>query len=171
MSAAGQSAPVSRAPRRTPSIVRLTPQFVSGVWTQQQRLAYSRTRMNSRSMGFLFGIVTEHLVSVQALKPLTEDEYDRLFSSEHELGRNSFEEVVTASKADAELSSLNLIGWFSTRSRTGLFGNDIEFHNRYFRRASDVALVLKPEQSSDLVAELYARSSLARFSTGNYRWA
>jgi TonB family protein len=171
MSAAGESAPASRSPRRTPSIIRLTPQFISRVCTQQQGIGQSRTGVEFRSMGFLFGSVTERLVSVHALKSLTDDECDRICSSEYRRRGDVFERLLAASKADPELLSLNLVGWFSTRFRSGLRESDIEFHNRYFRRASDVALVLKPEQSSELSAELYARSLPIRLSTDNYRSA
>jgi TonB family protein len=171
MSAVDQSAPASLAPRRTPSIVRLTPHFVNEVCTQQQRILQLRANTEFPNMGLLFGTVAEHLVSVQAFKLLNNDECNSIYASKYKRRGDIFESLIAASKTEPELLSLNLVGWFSTRPLTGLLSSDIEFHNRYFRRASDVALVFKPEQSSEFLAELYARSSTARLSTENYRWA
>ena len=171
MSAADQSAPASLAPRRTPSIVRLTPNFVNGLCTQQQRIRQLPANAEFRSMGFLFGTATEHLVSVHTFKLLTNDECDRICASKYKHRGDVFETLIAALKIEPELLSLNLVGWFSTRARTELLSSDIDFHNRYFQRASDIALVFKPEQASDVLAELYARSSTARLSTENYRWA
>ena len=165
MSAADQSAPASLAPRRTPSIVRLTAKFVNDVCTQQQRIRQLPPNPEFPSMGLLFGTVAEHLVSVQGFKLLTNDECNSIYASKYKRRGDIFETLIAASKGEPELLSLNLVGWFSTRPLTGLLSSDIEFHNRYFRRASDIALVFKPEQTSVFLAELYARSSAARLST------
>ena len=72
---------------------------------------------------------------------------------------------------DAELAACRLVGWFSLRSSSGLLSSDVEFHNRHFKQADDLALVIWREADTQVITELYARTENRMLSGSDYRWS
>ena len=72
---------------------------------------------------------------------------------------------------EAELATYQLVGWFSLRSSSGLLSSDVEFHNRHFNHADDLALVIWREADTQVITELYARTENRVLSGGDYRWS
>ena len=57
----------------------------------------------------------------------------------------AFERLIEAAKTDPELNPLELLGWYRFRhdgDSAPVTEFDVRFHNRRFRRASDIALIL-----------------------------
>jgi hypothetical protein len=167
MTVADQSA--ARLTRRVPRTVRLTPQFVNRI-RDQLRTHNFNTDPQIRLHGFLFGTIDSHLVTVQAFRSLLRDELRAITSQSDTRISAAFLRINAAAKRDPELSSYKMIGWFCFSLHPGLQERDVEFHNGYFHRASDIALVLKPEQNSEFLAEFYTRSLNASLSSQDYRW-
>ncbi len=135
-----------------------------------------RSRTVKLVVGLLFGSSERDVVSVEAFKAFPATESTESGSSERECLDRAFERSLAAAKTEPGITSLHLVGWCCIRCPgdvAPLSESDIEFHNRRFRRATDVALVLKPKQhasaSIDLI-ELYGRlSSEAAISRQCYR--
>ncbi len=121
---------------------------------------------NAQSRGLLFGSVAEQIVTLSALRLVKV----QLGAVETEGFPKNFSLAAFAEpyRSDAKLAPFDLLGWFSITPQSGLVGSDIEFHNSRFRRASDVALLLRPESNGQFSAELYSRSLTGPLSSENY---
>jgi hypothetical protein len=115
--------------------------------------------------GLLFGTSDESLVVVQASRSFTESG-----TSGSAWQDSAFEKLLAATRRDPEISPLELVGWYTVRADGGLLQSDIQFHDLYFKRPSDLALVLKPEEGSDVSMELYCRSVNGVLSSEGHRW-
>lgn len=163
MSVADQSA-LATIPR-VARVVRLAPQFVNRI-SAKHLLEIARTAPHSQISGFLYGTADERLVTIQAFRTLIDD-------TSLSIGARLaavFGKMRAATQTDPELSGLRLVGWFCFATNGGLPETEIEFHNAHFPQPSDVALVLKPEDGSQIVAEIYSRSKVP-LSGDHYRWA
>jgi TonB family protein len=113
--------------------------------------------------GLLFGTTEQELVSVERCKPFSDAGSFEDVSPKREYLDAAFERLLATAKVDPELASLQLVGWYSAH-RMGdiapLCDGEIEFYNRRFRRATDLALILKSQQHTGLSIEVYGRSSL-----------
>jgi TonB family protein len=162
MSVAEQKPPTSRSPRRIPSTIRLAPsvvnEFCGCAGSLEPGLA-----ANMGVAGLLFGTTEQELVSVERCKPFSDAGSFEDVSPKREYLDAALERLLAAAKVDPELASLQLVGWYSAH-RIGdiapLCDGEIEFHNRRFRRATDLALILKPQPHTGLSIEVYSRSSL-----------
>ncbi|MBV8898029.1 MAG: energy transducer TonB [Acidobacteriaceae bacterium] len=163
MSVADQSALATTA--RAARVIRLTPQFVNRIGARHL-LEIARTAPHSQISGFLYGTVDERLITIQAFRTLIEDTSITVGARLAEV----IAKMRAATQTDPEISGLGLVGWFCFASHGGLPETEIDFHNTHFPQASDVALVLKPEDHSQLVAEIYSRSKVP-LSGDHYRWA
>ena len=83
----------------------------------------------------------------------------------------AFESAMAQADEEAELATYQLVGWFSLRSSSGLLSSDVEFHNRHFNHADDLALVIWREADTQVITELYARTENRVLSGGDYRWS
>jgi hypothetical protein len=166
MSVADQRTPASRLPRRDALNVRLSPQFANRLSARIQRNLPAGKGMN----GLLFGVADEGVVILQAFKSFTDSDYTEPWQFLPEQLDETFETAVAAAQTDPEVSSLDLIGWFSLRRIGGLHLPDLVFHNRHFPRLNHLALVLRPEESGDLLLEIYSRASNALLSAEDHRW-
>jgi TonB family protein len=162
MRVAEQRLPISASPRRIPSSVRLSPcvlnEFRNCLGTRRPELEASID-----VTGLLFGTTEQELVGVEKFKPFPPADLAENGSPKPGYLDAAFERLLAEARADAELASLQLIGWCcvaATGDIAPLIDSDIESYNRRFRRATDLVLVLKPQQHTGMSIELYSRSSL-----------
>jgi hypothetical protein len=99
------------------------------------------------------------LIRVQAFKSFPEADLNSSKSQQPEHLDEIFTALVTESRIEQEVSPLALIGWYSVRARDGLDQSDIVFHDRHFRRFTDVALILRSEEQAGVLLQTYARST------------
>ena len=153
--------------RRLPFTIRLSPQFANRLLSRTQRADSSYDSIH----GLLFGLSDESLLVVQAFRSFGEDG-----GSIHGMTDGAprhdelFEQLLTTARKDPEISPLELVGWYTVRVNGGLLQSDIQFHDRYFKRLGDLALVLKPEGNTDVLCELYCRSANGGLSDEAHRW-
>jgi hypothetical protein len=109
--------------------------------------------------GLLFGTAEQNSVAVERFKAFAAADS----SDGGAPKREDLDAALKCSLADPDISSLQLVGWYCVRSPNdvaSLSDSDIEFHNSRFRRATDLALILKPKEEAGVAIELYGRSSL-----------
>lgn len=147
-------------PRRVPSGIRLTPKLVNQLSSRLNDVAAGLTVPGLTTGGLLFGTAQEHLITIEALREFDREDLDELRSAKVERLERAFEKSLAATRQDREFASLELVGWYSIRP-AGLCNfsdTDIEFHNRHFRRISDVAMLLSPEPGAIAAGRVYTRS-------------
>jgi len=81
---------------------------------------------------------------------------------------DSFSTSWAAARSDPELTSLELVGWCAIQQAVDLLPDEIDFHNRHFRRSSDIALLVTPESEAGFTAGLYTRSGDRVLSRDNF---
>ncbi len=111
--------------------------------------------------GVLFGRVEQDMVNILAFQR---------FPDSAAAGTTVFA-LLAETKSGAGSSSLAPVGWFRIRpkSQDDLGPNDLAFHNRYFRRATDIILfVTRPEAGRGIGLDLFARTSSEALSAKNY---
>ena len=160
MSVVDQIAFTSKSPRRIISAVRLSPRVVNQV-RNLPATEGMRTDESQGAAGLLFGTAEQDLLRVEASRAFPAASG----SSTREAMDTAFDRSFALAKADPELTSLQLVGWYSIRrpgNTAPLSDQEIEFHNRHFRRATDLALIVNakqgPSASVDSI-DLYSRSS------------
>jgi Gram-negative bacterial TonB protein C-terminal len=151
MSVADQNSPATPVRRRAPVCVRLSPELVN-------TLSFGeclRDRRNAEDQlvcpGLLFGRMRDAIVTVRAVKTFPA-------SLSNPLSAGGFSTVWAIARTDPELASLDLVGWCAVQQGPGLLPTGIDFHNRHFRRLSDIALLVTPEREAGFTAGLYTRS-------------
>ncbi len=159
MSLVDQSSWISSPPRHIPSRVRLCPKFVSEFCSSLVNDQAS-CETGTRAAGLLFGTVEEDVVNVQALKPLAAGTPNENGPLTREWLDGAFQQARVKAKANPKLISLQMVGWYCVREggEGALSESELEFHRRHFRRASDVALIFKPDEHLALSIELYGSS-------------
>jgi TonB family protein len=157
------------SPARTKALmVRLAPYLVEAV-CELTRAARDKTHAQTEISGLLFGKSEEGVVTVEALKAF-KDSGPRSELARRERMEKSYEAASAQAKADPQFSSYELLGWFSLRGSGGLINSDVEFHNRYFKDADDIALIVWREGESQITAELYATAE-SKLTSEDYRWS
>ncbi len=149
-------------------MVRLAPSLVEAV-CELTRVARDKTHAQTEISGLLYGRADEGVVTVEALKTF-KDSGPRSELARRERMEKSYEAASAQAKADPEFSSYKLLGWFSLRGSGGLINSDVEFHNRHFKDADDVALIVWREGDSQITAELYATAD-TKLTSEDYRWS
>jgi protein TonB len=149
-------------------MVRLAPNLVEAV-CELTRAARDKTHAQTEISGLLYGRAEEGVVTVEALKTF-KDSGPRSELARRERMEKSYEAASAQAKADPEFSSYKLLGWFSLRGSGGLINSDVEFHNRHFKDADDVALIVWREGDSQITAELYATAD-TKLTSEDYRWS
>jgi hypothetical protein len=115
-------------------------------------------------MGLLFGTMQNAIVTVHTAKVFPTSLNDPLSA-------DSFSKFRAIARSEPELASLDLVGWCAVQQAVGLLPNEIDFHNRHFRRLSDIALLVTPETKAGFSAGLHMKSG-DEVSTGdNFRCA
>jgi len=149
-------------------MVRLAPSLVEAV-CELTRVARDKTHAQTEISGLLYGRSEEGVVTVEALKTF-KDSGPRSELARRERMEKSYEAASAQAKADPEFSSYKLLGWFSLRGSGGLINSDVEFHNRHFKDADDVSLIVWREGDSQITAELYATAD-TKLTSEDYRWS
>ncbi|HMJ60634.1 MAG TPA: hypothetical protein VK493_02685, partial [Bryobacteraceae bacterium] len=134
------------------------------------RAVRDKTHAQTEVSGLLFGTADEELTIVEALRTF-EDTGPRSDLARRERLDKAFDSAMSLADEDAELAACRLVGWFSLRSSSGLLSSDVEFHNRHFKEADDLALVVWREADTQVIAELYARTESRMLSGSDYRWS
>jgi TonB family protein len=149
--------------------VRLAPYLVETL-CELTRAVRDKTHAQTEVSGLLFGTADEELTIVEALRTF-EDTGPRSDLARRERLDKVFDSAMALADEDAELAACRLVGWFSLRSSSGLLSSDVEFHNRHFKQADDLALVVWREADTQVIAELYARTENRMLSGSDYRWS
>jgi TonB family protein len=155
--------------RRISLTVRLSPYLVETL-CELTRAVRDKTHAQTEIAGLLFGTAGEEMTTVEALRSF-EDTGPRSDLARRERLDKSFDNAMAQADEDPELAACRLVGWFSLRSSSGLLSSDIEFHNRHFKQAEDLALVVWREADTQVIAELYARIENRMLSGSDYRWS
>src|SRR4051794_21585465 len=143
--------------RRLPFSIRLAPEFVNYLFA----ILPEDDDGSDPIDGLLFGIVETDFVVLRVF---------RLFPGNvATAGQESFEAFLAQSKKDPQSAGLAVLGWFSTRSASGLQAEDVAFHRRNFAKSKDVALILKYEPAGELSFEIYCAGSDGSFSDEKHR--
>jgi TonB family protein len=165
-----QGAPRLGLGRRNPSTVRIGPRFVCGLFAHFG-IDNTSLEITKSASGLLFGTAEQGLVTLEAFKmcPVADPEKG---SPKAECLSAAFEPLLGAAKIDPDLTSLELVGWYrigESGDTVSLLDGDIEFHNRRFRRATDIALILNPKMPTGVLLQVYSRSSNAALSRQDHR--
>ncbi len=155
--------------RRISHTVRLAPYLVETL-CELTRAVRDKTHTQTEITGLLFGTAGEEMTTVEALRSF-EDTGPRSDLARRERLDKAFENTMAQADEDPELAACRLVGWFSLRSSSGLLSGDVEFHNRHFKQAEDLALVVWREADTQVIAELYARTENRMLSGSDYRWS
>ena len=161
VSAADQSLPAAQAPRRVPLAVRLSPEFVNSFCLGRRPPDRGTAEYRPAATGLLFGTIQDAIVTVRAAKVFPTSLNDPVSA-------DNFSKFWATAKSDPELASLDLVGWCAVQQAVGLLPNEIDFHNRHFRRLSDVALLVTPERKAGFSAGLYTKSGDGVLSRDNF---
>jgi hypothetical protein len=161
MSAADQSLPAAQASRRVPLAVRLSPEFVNSFCLGRRPPDRRKAEYRPAPTGLLFGTMQDGIVTVRAAKVFPTSLNDPVSA-------DNFSKFWAIARSDPELASLDLVGWCAVQQAVGLLPNGIDFHNRHFRRLSDVALLVTPERKAGFSAGLYTKSGDGVLSRDNF---
>lgn len=162
MNAADESSPALSL-RRLPFTVRLSAQLLNQILSERDKPAAP-----DEVSGLLFGVAEEGLVLAQSHRPFAPNAKgsgaaDR-FSQD-----KLFEQHLLASQKQAGAAPLKLVGWYAIRQAGGLSAADLAYHEWYFSRPEDLALILTPESPSGISLELYCRTVTGAITDSAYR--
>jgi TonB family protein len=151
--------------------VRFEPYLVESV-CQLARLIRDKDDKHSVSMdvsGLLYGKAETGSRTVTALKAFSNKGFQGDMARA-ERWANAYQAALEEGREDPELSKLDLVGWFSFRKASGLLGSDVAFHNTYFQKPEDLAVILWREGPSQITTEVYAKSEQNNLTAEDYRW-
>jgi hypothetical protein len=151
-----------------PFRVRLDPYLVESI-CELARLLRDKGSRHSDISGLLFGRVEPGVRTAEALKTFV-DTGAHSELARRERWERAYKATLEESKNDPELSAFAVVGWFSFRTGTGLLSSDIVFHNQYFRRPEDLALIVWREGPSQITAEVYSKADGDTLTSDDYRW-
>ena len=120
-------------------------------------------------LGLLFGSIEDHRVSVEHFRSFPASNTGPSPKDAHL--DTDFEKCFAAVKDDGELRSLSLIGWYGTRSSAEgpLLDEELDFHNRHFRRVCDIALILDGDKRAASL-NFYSRWANSAMCAERHRW-
>lgn len=121
--------------------------------------------------GLLFGRLEDREISIETFRAFTSFDPDGLRGPGERLD-SDLKQWFSAPKLDPQLANLELIGWYgiSLDPRSALTDDAAQFHNRYFRRISDVALIASSDGNSEWLG-FYTRWANTAMSVQRHRWA
>ena len=164
VSVADQSQPAPPVPRRAPLRVRLSPEFINTFCFGQRPPDRRNAEHPLTSPALLFGLIRDAVVTVHAAKAFPA-------SLNSSLSTDSFRSVWASARSDPEFASLQLVGWCAVRQAVALFPNEIDFHKRHFRRASDIALLVTSEPEARFTVCVYAKGGERALSRTGFCYA
>ncbi len=153
MSVVDQSSSAA-ASRRMPFTVKLSPQLVNGLVNRQLPFSTSSGEVS----GLLYGLAEGGSVVVQAFRPFQDGKTVSGFRDRTEQNQILQQHLTLFSK-EAETAALQLVGWYTLRLEGGLTGGDLTYHNWFFPRPNDLALIVRPDGASDVMLELFCRAT------------
>ena len=111
--------------------------------------------------GILFGTHQGDLVRVLAWRPIACEYATGPSFTLSEKDQAALEETLRSSSADAELAGLEPAGWYHSHTRSEIFLSDLdlEFFQRYFPQAWQVALVVRPASFAPTRAGFFFRET------------
>ena len=156
--------PVASAPFK----VRMEPYLVESI-CELARLVRDKGVSNNDISGLLFGKAEAGVRVAEALKTFVD------MGPHSELARRqrwekAYRATADEAKNDPELAQLDVVGWFSFRTGSGLLSSDVIFHNQHFRKPDDVALIIWREGPSQVTVEVYSKSESDALTSDDYRW-
>ena len=161
MSVADQGSPAPSL-RRLPFTVRLSPQLLNQLLLQR-----NRSDSPGEISGLLFGLLDGGLVIGQAFRKF--DGATGSGSAERLSQDKLIEQQLTLAQKNPETASLDLIGWYAIRDSGGLSASDLTYHDWFFPRPTDLALIIKAEGSSGVSLEVYCRTITGLMSEEGHR--
>jgi hypothetical protein len=171
MNVGEQGAPKLGLLRQQPCTVRLESRFLNGLFAC---LGIQKATPGSivAPAGLLFGTAEQELVIIEAFRPSPVAQPEKGAAIDECLNV-AFEQFLATRNVDAELASLQLVGWYfvgATGDSAPPGDSEIEFHNRRFRRATDIVLAVTPQQHTGFSIAVYSRSCLkTSTSSGGFR--
>ena len=111
--------------------------------------------------GILFGTHQGDQVRILAWRPIACEYATGPSFTLSEKDQAALEEALRSSSADAELAGLEPAGWYHSHTRSEIFLSelDLEFFQRYFPRAWQVALVVRPASFAPTRAGFFFRET------------
>ncbi len=120
--------------------------------------------------GLLFGKAERGIRTLEALKAFSDGgPFSEL--ARRQRMESAYTSALEEAKNDPELSKLEVVGWFSFRTGSGLVSSDVVFHNQHFRQPEDLALIAWREGLSQVTVEFYSKSDQETLTSDDYRWA
>jgi len=110
--------------------------------------------------GLLFGYRHDESVQVMTWRPISRGKdataHFYLNSKEEQVLRKSLQNA----KTDASLKSMELLGWFRSRTKgePELEEHDVKFHEKFFDRLSQFAMIIRPSHQRPADAAIYVRN-------------
>lgn len=161
-SVADQESPAPRL-RRLPYTVRLSPALVNDLLRNRMS-----TAGEAQVSGLLFGAIEEGLALVQAYVQF--DPAVVAGGAESRSEQDKLLEHVLANAAQSPpTATLSLLGWYAIRAEGGMLSSDLDYHDWYFPRPQDIALLIRPEGLVDATLELYCRTVSGQLSNEGHR--
>ncbi len=113
--------------------------------------------------GFLFGTAGEDFVQVETVRQFPKTDTALAFTK---FTRKQFEELIEASRLDPALEPLQLVGWYRLHGDGDLRlqSQEVWFHERFFKKQQDLALVFGPKKDGGSVL-IRSRSQDGTFSS------
>ena len=162
-------APEAAVPSAIPFKVRLEPYLIESI-CELSRVIREKGSAQTDVSGLLYGSADKGSRVVTALKTFP-DAGPRSDLARRERLEKAYIAAVEEANEDPELSSLQLIGWFSFRNGSGLLSSDVVFHNQHFRKPEDLAIVIWREGTAQITAEVYSKSGQTSMTSSDYRWS
>jgi len=127
--------------------------------------------------GILFGTHQGDLVRILAYRPIACEYAMGPSFTLSEKDRAALAEALRSSSEDAELAALEPAGWYHSHTRSEIFLSelDLEFFQRYFPQAWQVALVVRPasftpDQSTEVEVRFEGVGDETRVSIEHRAW-
>ena len=129
----------------------------------------SRSGKGSDVGGVLFGNRNGESVQVLSWRPIQrgKDATSHFYLDSKE--EQSLVKLLDSAKSDATLGSMEVLGWFRSRTKgePRLDDHDIRFHEKFFPDAAQFALVIRPSHQRPAEASLYVRNDSNQFEPAN----
>lgn len=108
--------------------------------------------------GVLFGEHSGNVVRIQAFRPFPLEPPRPTFVLSESDG-NRLTDLLQRSRRDAELASMEVVGWYHSHTRSEIFlsESDTEIYDRYFPEPWQVAMVLRPSAEEPISIGFFFR--------------
>ncbi len=129
----------------------------------------SRSGKGEDAGGLLFGYRNDSSLQVVTWRPIPrgKDSTAHFYLNSRE--EQSLRKLIESSKSDSSLKSLELLGWFRSRTKgePDLEEHDVKFHEKFFDRSSQFAMIIRPSHQRPADAAIYIRNRQDQFELKN----